>query len=89
MHGVTNISDAGKVYAQAIQRQKPLTAEENKALKEAIDKVFNDRVSKEHYELVLKIGQDVENQKTEGSVFFYANPFQALVVAQLTSEAHW
>jgi hypothetical protein len=31
----------------------------------------------------------VEEQKTEGSVYFYANPFQAVVVAKLTEKASW
>ena len=31
----------------------------------------------------------MEEKKTEGSVYFYANPFQAVVVAQLTAKAKW
>ena len=64
MHGLTNITDASRVYAQDIQRQKPLTTEEDNALKEACNAVFQDEDSKNHYELVLKIGKKVENQKT-------------------------
>ena len=72
-----------------MQRQKSLTAEEQKALKEACDKVFMDQVSQDHYQKVLEIGKEVQDQKTEGSVFLFSNPFQALVVAQLTAKAKW
>ena len=78
----TDITNIGKDLHLKTQRQKDLTPEEIKTLKEVVRKEFS-KAEMTHYSHVMTIGLSVETQSRR-SATFEATIFQAYIVTMAT-----